>query len=152
MDESNPILGILKKIPYFTELDDASYELIMNNITLEYYPPMHKLFSQGDAGDCMYIIKKGAVKIFQGNLEDKDEQTHIATLSDDSFFGEMALVSEATRNASALTLDESEIFVLKKEDFDNLIANNPSFAEQISTEFIQRVNDNDKNDEFKNTA
>ena len=96
----------------------------------------------------MYIIKKGQVKIFQGPLNDDDEQVALATLSNDSFFGEMALVSEKPRNANALTLEESEIFILKKEDFYSLINENPSLAEQISSEFIHRIRENMRNDEF----
>jgi len=145
MDQQNPMFNILEKIPLFKDLNDESRNLICSNITLQYYPKNHKIFKVGDAGDAMYIIKKGLVKIYLGESEDPDEQTIMATLTDNAFFGEMALVSEKPRNANALSLTESEIFMLKKDDFNNLILNNPSLAEQISTEFISRIKQNDRN-------
>jgi CRP/FNR family transcriptional regulator, cyclic AMP receptor protein len=148
MNSENPIFHILEKVPLFKELNKDSANLIANKITLEYYPADHLLFSQGDPGDSMYIIKKGQVKIFQGDRTDEDEQVVLANLSDNSFFGEMALVAEKSRNASALTLEDCEMFILKKDDFYSLINNNPSLAEQISSEFIHRIKENMRNDEF----
>jgi len=142
MNTQNPMFAILEKVPLFKDLTQDSSKLISQKITLEYYPPEHVIFHEGDEGDAMYIIKKGAVKIFHGDDTDPDEQEQIAVLTDNSFFGEMALVSEKPRNANAQTLENSEIFVLKKDDFYKLITNNPSLAEQISSEFIQRVKEN----------
>lgn len=152
MNPENPIFHIIEKIPLFKDLSEESSQLIIDNITLEYYPAQHQIFSQGDEGDAMYIVKKGLVKIFQGPKDDPDEQLVLATLSDNAFFGEMALVSEKPRNANAATLEESEIFVLKKDDFYNLINNNPNLAEQISSEFIQRIKENMRNRDFKESA
>jgi len=146
MNGENPIFHILETIPLFEDLTKESYELIANDITLQYYPPNLNLFSKGDPGEAMYIIKKGSVKIYQGDQNAPDEQREIAILEAGDFFGEMALVSETTRNANAITVGECEIFILKKEDFDRLIAQNPSLAEQISSEFIQRLRQNTRND------
>lgn len=145
MENINPMFNILEKIPLFKDLTDESKTLICNNITLQYYPKNHMIFKAGDAGDAMYIIKKGYVKIYLGDSTDPDEQTILANLTDNAFFGEMALVSEKPRNANAMTMAESEVFILKKDDFNNLISNNPALAEQISTEFISRVKSNDQN-------
>ncbi|MCD6109870.1 cyclic nucleotide-binding domain-containing protein [bacterium] len=148
MSNENPVFHILEKVPLFKDLNEDSANLIANKITLQYYPANKLIFSQGENGDAMYIIKKGEVRIFQGPKDDPDEQLPIATLQDNSFFGEMALVSENSRNASAITLEESEIFILKKEDFYSLINNNPSLAEQISSEFIHRIRENMRNKSF----
>ncbi|MFC1656052.1 cyclic nucleotide-binding domain-containing protein [Patescibacteria group bacterium] len=149
MDNPNPIFNILEKIPLFKDLTEESYNLITNNITLEYYPKHHKIFSEGDPGDALYIIKRGVVRIYQGSDENPDDQVEIATLSNDTFFGEMALVSEKPRNANAMVEEEAEIFVLKKDEFKNLINENPSLAEQVSSEFIQRIKENDRNQDFQ---
>jgi len=148
MDNQNPMFNILAKIPLFKDLTDESKDLIVSSITLQYFPKNHKIFNKGDTGDAMFIIKKGLVKIYLGDSLDPDEQTILAELSDNGFFGEMALVSDKPRNANAMAMVESEIFILKKDDFNNLIAGNPSLAEQVSTEFISRVKSNDQNPEM----
>jgi CRP-like cAMP-binding protein len=145
MTTTNPMFNILEKIPLFKDLTDESKDLICRDITLQYFPKKHKIFKLGDIGDAMYIIKTGLVKIYLGESDDPDEQTILAELSDNGFFGEMALVSDKPRNANAVAMVDSEIFMLKKEDFNNLITNNPGLAEQISSEFISRVKANDQN-------
>lgn len=148
MNEINPVMQILKTIPLFENLTDESAQLISSNITLEYFPENHAIFNQGDPGDAMYIIKKGQVRIYQGNSDDIDSQVDLATLTDNSFFGEMALISEKERNANALALVESEVFVLKSDDFYKIINENPSLTEQIGKEFINRIKENMRNKNF----
>ncbi|MFC1810634.1 cyclic nucleotide-binding domain-containing protein [Patescibacteria group bacterium] len=148
MNETNPILSIINQVPLFKDLTPQSTELLSQKITLEYYPANHQIFRQGDAGDAMYIIKKGQVKIFQGNEDEAYDQTVLSTLSDGSFFGEMALISEKERNANATTLTDCEIFVLKSDEFYKLINENPTLTEQIGKEFINRIKENMRNKEF----
>lgn len=148
----NPVFHIIEKVPLFKNLNEESTNLIADKITLEYYPANHILFSKGDAGEAMYIIKKGQVKIFQGPVDDEEEQVVLATLSDNSFFGEMALVSENPRNATAQAVEDCEIFILKKDEFYNLINNNPALAEQISSKFIRRIRENMRNENYTDNA
>lgn len=61
----------------------------------------------------------------------------------------MALISKTTRNASARTLSESEIFVLRKEVFQELMRTNPEISSKISEEIVRRVKENQEN--FGNT-
>lgn len=148
MNQTNPIMELLKSIPLFQNLTPESAELISNNITLEYFPENHIIFHQGDPGDAMYIIKHGQIRIFQGNTDDIDSQVDLANLTDNSFFGEMALISEKERNANAMAVIESEVFVLKKDDFYKVINENPSLSEQIGKEFIHRIKENMRNENF----
>lgn len=148
MNETNPILELLKTIPLFADLNNESAQLISSNITLEYFPENHVIFNQGEAGDGMYIIKKGQIRIYQGNSDDVDSQVDLATLTDNSFFGEMALISETPRNANAVALVESEVFVLKNNDFYKIINENPNLTEQIGKEFINRIKENMRNKNF----
>lgn len=148
MNDINPIVSIINQVPLFRDLTPQSVELLSQKITLEYYPANRQIFKQGEQGEAMYIIKKGQVRIYQGDDDKPYDQTILATLSDGSFFGEMALVNEEERIASAKTLSESEIFILKKDDFYTLINENPHLAEQISSEFISRIKQNMRNEDF----
>lgn len=148
MNDINPIVSIINQVPLFQDLTPESVELLSQKITLEYYPANRVIFKQGEQGDAMYIIKKGQVRIYQGDDDKPYDQTILATLTDGSFFGEMALVNEQERIANAKTMDESEIFILKKDDFYTLINENPNVAEQISSEFISRIKENMRNENF----
>lgn len=140
MNNNEIILPILRKISIFENLNDADHGEIIEHIKLEYFPSNHLLFSEGDSGDRLYIIKKGAVKIFHP----EDEENAVAMLGPNDFFGEMALVEDQPRTASAITRDESEVFLLEKSDFYDLILKNEDMARKISEEFLARVQENQR--------
>ncbi len=138
------LLPILKKIPLFETLEEDLHKEIIRRIVLMYYPADYTLFNEGDEGDALYLIKSGQVEIFHPPEEEGDLPTKVAELGENDFFGEMALVSDAPRNASAKTTSESEIFLLSKEDFKNLVNSNAHLAEQISSTMISRMKQNEK--------
>lgn len=134
------ILPILQKIPLLQELDEANHKQIIEHIKLNYYPPNYQLFAEGEVGDKLYIIKSGMVKIFKTSSGED-----VALLKANDFFGEMALFSDNPRNASAVTLEECELFTLDKVDFYALVAQNPQMANILSTEFVARMKSNQEN-------
>ncbi len=136
------LLPILKQIPLFSSLDSELHREIIKHIVLMYYPANYELLSEGEEADALYIIKNGSVKIFHPPSELGDLPKSVADINDGGFFGEMALVSDVPRNASAKTTLDSEIFILSKEDFKALLDSNVALAEQISATVIERINDN----------
>lgn len=142
---SSILLPILKQIPLFSALDETLHKEILAHIVLMYYPANYQLFKEGDDGDALYIIKKGQVQIYHDPKEAGDLPKNVAEINDSGFFGEMALVSEVPRNASAKTLADSEIFILSKEDFKKLLDSNTVLAEQISATMVDRMKQNDQN-------
>ena len=124
---------ILKNIPFFADLSDEDLSAIIEKVQMQYFDANHVIFNEGDTGDYMYIIKRGQVQIIRNN-------TILATLSDNQFFGEMALVSDEPRNATAKTVTDVEVLMLNKNDFKNLIQTNPSIASIVSYEVVKRAN------------
>lgn len=142
--DSSMLLPVLRQIPLFKALDEALHKEILAHIVLMYYPVNYQLFNEGDEGDALYIIKRGQVQIYHAPKEEGDLPENVATINDSGFFGEMALVSEVPRNASAKTLADSEIFILSKDDFKKLLDSNTILAEQISATVIDRLKQNEK--------
>lgn len=135
------ILPILKKIPLLEELNEDDHKEIIKHITLQYYPAKYVIFKEGDPGDAVFIIKRGVVRIYHEAELPEDEKV-VAMDGDNDFFGEMAIISEKPRNATAQTMEESEIFVLKKDDFVQMVSSNPGMASRISSEFLKRLKEN----------
>lgn len=133
------MLSILKQIPFFASLDNETHQAIIKNIQMQYYPQGYTLFNEGDEADNMYIIKRGKVGIYI----ERSQKEPVAELHTNDFFGEMALVSNNKRNATAKTLAESEVFVLHKGVFKELMRLNPEIATKISQEIISRINENE---------
>lgn len=125
------MIQILKNIPFFAQLSEDDLQSILGTVQMQYFPANHLIFSQGDSGEMMYIIKRGKVQV-------RRDGAILAELSDNDFFGEMALVSDEPRNATVETLEETEVLTLAKDDFKRLISTNPAIASTISYEVIKR--------------
>lgn len=127
------MIEILKQIPFFAQLSDEDLEAIGQKVEMQYFGPEQVIFEEGDYGEEMYIIKRGKVQVLR-------DYSILAELSDNAFFGEMALVSEEPRNATIKAMSEVEALVLKKDDFRELLENKPSIASTVSYEVVKRAN------------
>lgn len=137
------ILPILKRIPLFVDLNEEEHKAIIDHIVLNYFPVGYVFFHEGDSDGSMFIIKRGMVKISRKDSA-TGEDREVAVLNDNDFFGEMALVLNDKRNATATAISECELFQLKKEDFMKLMETSPTMANKISNEFLERVKQNNK--------
>jgi CRP-like cAMP-binding protein len=131
----NLILTILRNIPLLKSLTEEEHKAIIDHITMQYFPAHYKLFEKGVLGSAMYIIKSGVVRIY-------NETGDLATLKDNDFFGEMALIESQPRMAGAETLSDCEIFVLNKEDFASLMQKSPDIAQKVEEAYKSRKDQN----------
>ena len=135
------LLPIIKKIRIFQECDEPSLREIAKNLSTQFYTKDCIIFHQGDEADTLYIIQSGKIRIFLAASGTKQEQ-ELAILSSNDFFGEMGLISGQKRNASAMAIEDSILFSLKKENFEHLIETNSLLAGYISKEFMHRIERN----------
>jgi hypothetical protein len=84
------------------------------------------VIQEGTNGNSMYIIISGTVKVTKA-VEDGDDIL-LVVLYGGSYFGELSLIDNMPRSASITTIENTEIFMLKKELFDSLLARDPGIA------------------------
>ena len=89
------------------------------------------VFEQGDSGDQAYIIKSGVIEIF---ATADDQETILGTLNEGALFGEMALIDNSVRMASARAVGgTAEIYTITRQLFeDQLDSANPFIAKLLS--------------------
>ncbi len=92
------------------------------------------LFNEGDAGEEMFIIQTGRVKI---SKRIRGVEKTLATLEKGEFFGEMAILNDKPRSAKAETLEDCDMLVIDRKTFDALIRGNV----EIAVRFIKRLAD-----------
>jgi CRP/FNR family cyclic AMP-dependent transcriptional regulator len=97
-------------------------------------PPGTVLFQEGDKGEEMFIIQSGKVKI---SKRIRGVEKTLATLEKGEFFGEMAILNDKPRSASAETIEVSEMLVIDRKTFDTLLRSNV----EIAIRFIKRLAD-----------
>ena len=87
--------------------------------------PGEILFRAGDPGDALYIVADGKIDVVEDGAKDA---RILAELGPGQAVGEMALLSGGVRTATVRAKSESELLVIDKEDFDELIAHDRQMA------------------------
>ena len=77
------------------------------------------IFSEGDKGDKLYMIISGAVRI--SRLVPGMGEEALAVLRAGNYFGEMSLLDEGPRSAHAFVHERVRVFVIRKEDLEDLL-------------------------------
>ncbi len=96
------------------------------------------IFKQGETGDCMYDIHSGKVGIFRA-YGTPDERC-LAELGSNSFFGEMGLLEDDTRSATAVILENgTTLESIRIDDLKDLFENNPPKLEMIMAHMSYRL-------------
>ncbi|PIS48007.1 MAG: hypothetical protein COT17_00455 [Elusimicrobia bacterium CG08_land_8_20_14_0_20_51_18] len=132
---------ILKKVSFLKDLSDNEIKRIGKIAITKKYPANSVIFNKNDIGKQFFIVKKGRVKIYTsvGN-----KKKTIALIDKNSFFGEMSLIGCKNRSASAVTAEDTELFVISKKEFEDYIYKNPSFALNLLSTLAERLNKADQ--------
>ena len=110
---------VLSKLPLF---HDMKPEILADlaQITLEkVYPKSENIFEKGDEGSSLYIIVEGAVRIHDASDANKASKT-LAVLKEGEFFGELSILDNETRSASATAQDYSILLEIGQHSFQRL--------------------------------
>ena len=75
-----------------------------------------RIFARGDAGDELFLIRRGSVRIVLPLSNNKSH--HLGTFTRGNFFGEMAFLDRDTRSADAVVFTDTDLFVLSRQRFD----------------------------------
>jgi CRP-like cAMP-binding protein len=92
------------------------------------------LFREGDRGEEMFILQAGRVKI---SKRIRGVEKTLATLDKGEFFGEMAILNDKPRSATAETIEDCDMLVIDRKTFEALIRGNA----EIAVRFIKRLAD-----------
>ena len=90
------------------------------------------IFQEGDKADGLFVIKRGQVGIRLGNRT-------LAELSANSIFGEMALIDDAPRSATAVAMTDVELVPISEKQFLFLVSQTPFFALKVMRVLARRL-------------
>lgn len=96
-------------------------------------------FKEGDEGDDLFIIRSGRIRISKAISVAVDRT--LATLGPGGVFGELAMVGEGTRTASAVALEPTRLLVLSRDGFDALIEREPVLGLKVMGRFAAMLAD-----------
>jgi CRP-like cAMP-binding protein len=94
------------------------------------------LFCEHEPGEELFIIQKGKIKITK--IVDNNEVL-LAVLKAGDIFGEMAILENKPRSASAISFGESELLVVSKDNFEIMVKKNPQLGTKLITLLSERI-------------
>ncbi len=119
---------VLKLCPIFQHLTRRELKKASRLIYERSYQAGEYLFEKGQPGTAMFIIKSGMVKITVPGTEAEGE---LATIMPEDFLGELALLDDTPRSASAMAVEKTEALAFFREDLNELIDTYPVIAVKI---------------------
>ncbi|TXK33807.1 response regulator [Pontibacter qinzhouensis] len=103
---------------------------------LQRFKKKQPLFSEGNYPNALFFINKGKVKTYKSNEDGREYITNL--YKDGDFIGYLDLIEEKAYRESAMVMEDSEIYVISKEDFFLLLHNN----RLVANKFIKILSDN----------
>ncbi len=129
---------ILDKIPIFKKAPENFKQEVALNFRSMVFSPGDIVCREGEIGREMYFIIQGELEVVSG-----DGKKVIAILRDGNFFGEISLFKNSPRTASVKAVTYSDLYILEKKNFEQILSRFPSVAEQLHAVA------NERNEEFK---
>jgi CRP-like cAMP-binding protein len=112
---------MIDALPAFRDIPEDVLNDLAGRVLLRQYAKGKAVFRQGDAADAFYVVRRGEVQIVEENIETGSGRVMKALHRGESF-GELALLMETDRSATARASEDTELFVVDRPTFDRLLA------------------------------
>ncbi|MSP59407.1 MAG: cyclic nucleotide-binding domain-containing protein [Myxococcales bacterium] len=135
--DTSSAVDMLGKIKFFEGLSPAYLRRIADLVQDEQHIGGTTIFAEGDKGDKFYMIADGAVRI--SKLVPGMGEEALAVLRSGAYFGEMSLIDEVPRSAHALVHEKCRLYVLRKEDLEDLLFVDRDLAYELLWNFVRTL-------------
>ena len=115
-------IELMRELPVFESLTTGELVQIERVLHERHYTPGEVVFNEGEPGAGLYLIKKGEISIRKKISGSDDLQ--LALIPERGFFGELALLDEIPRSASAVAVTQSILYGFSKPDLEHLLERN----------------------------
>ena len=122
----NDKILLLKKSNLFSEVSTDDLRFVADALVESEYFPGERVFDIGEQGDQLYLIVKGSIGISLS--PDPEAQEFVATIGAGEHFGEMNLLDDLPRSATAHVLEETRLLSLEKGRLRGLILSYPEIS------------------------
>lgn len=115
--------ALLREVSLFSLLDDQETADLGEMFEERHFDKGDTLFTYGDAGDCLYVVRSGKVQVYVTNYE--GEKIPLAEYDPGEVFGEISLLDGGARTATAVAIDDTECFTLDQQHLRIFLARHP---------------------------
>ena len=114
---------LFRRVPLFVGLERDDLESLLSATTRRSYNKDTVIFFEHDVGDALFMILSGRVKVTM--LSSDGREIILSVLSSNEFFGEMSLLDNEPRSATAIAMQKTEMVMLHQKDFLSIVEKRP---------------------------
>jgi CRP-like cAMP-binding protein len=127
----------LQKVPFFAGRSQSEMAVLARRLVLRRFGASQVIFHYGDPAGLLYIITSGKIKISHSSAD--GQEAVLAILGEGDFFGELALLDDSPRSATAETIEPTETLTLHRDEFLDYIDSNPAFSRHVLHILAKRI-------------
>jgi len=131
----------LKNTSVFREVPGEGLKRLSDFIQEKKVHAGELIFAEQDLGDEMYLVRSGRVSI---QKEIAGDATKLDVVRTGGYFGEMAIIDDRPRSASAVADEDTSLLVLHKNDFRSAVHDYPDIAFEVFRELTRRLRQSDE--------
>ena len=117
--EMSDKMTFLKSVKLFEQISDYSLEKVADVLQQQTFKPGEVIFRRGESGECFYMVITGKVSIYLSSIT--GGRSELVRLGAKKFFGELALMDNAPRKASASAIERTTCWTVDRSNFVALV-------------------------------
>jgi CRP/FNR family cyclic AMP-dependent transcriptional regulator len=130
-------VDFLATVPLFNGLDRSELEKFAEVTREKSYPKGSVILFEDDPGDSLFVVRDGRVKVVL--IGEDGREVILGVLGVGEYFGELSLIDDRPRSAHVIAMEDSNLLVLRREDFRNRVESSPRVAWSLLTELSRRL-------------
>jgi len=130
-------IDFLRNVSIFEELPERDLEKIAGLGTRKTFPKGSIILMEDEIGSALFVIINGKVKV--SRLDETGREVILSILGQGDVFGEMSLLDGMKRSATVSSIEDTEVFIIYRDDFLNLLNQHPQIAISLLKELAQRL-------------
>jgi len=130
-------VDILRKIPLFAAVPDEELAALADTLGKRVFGKGVIIFHKDSPGETTYIIESGQVRIFA--LSESGQEISVRVYGCGEVFGELSMLDGQPRSAGAITMEETHVLTMHREDFLRILERCPGMAQGIIATLAARV-------------
>ena len=126
----------MRALELFRDVPNDALTAIATRLVLRHFPAEEAIYTEGTPGDALYIVESGEVKLMETAFSDAQL---LERIREGISFGEMALLTGRTRAECARAATDTNVWVLYKGDFDDVMVRFPEISVSLSRAITDRL-------------
>jgi len=129
--------NFLRTVPLFSKLDDSELVRFTELTREKAYPKGSVIVFEDDPGDSLFVVRQGRVKVVL--IGEDGREVILGVLGVGEHFGELSLIDDQPRSAHVIAMEDTNLLVLRRDDFRRRVESNPLVAWALLAELARRL-------------